>query len=693
MRTVRSAFASLVILAGIAACGGSSNDATAPPTVSLNATPLSVAAGGSALLAWSSTQAESCVASGAWSGSRAPVGSESTGPLSASQSYALVCTGPGGTAEASVTVGVGAAPTPTVTLSVTPTSVAPGGAATLTWQSANATSCSASGAWSGPRSLSGSSSTGPLDTSRNYTLTCTSPGGTASQTVAVAVQGSVPPPAIFLSADPTSVSPGGSATLTWSTTNATTCTASGGWSGTRPVLGHETTGLLSATTRYDLECTGAGGSSAASVTVEVPPDPGTSVFPLRISANRRFLEDAAGRPFLLHGDTAWSLMVQLSREDVELYLNDRRSRGFNTLLMNLIEHKFADNPPRNWYGDAPFLTPGDFSTPNEAYFLHADWVLERARNLGFTVLLVPAYLGYNGGDEGWYQELLSNSDGALRSYGRFLGARYGAMDHIIWTHGGDFNPPQRRAVQLIADEIYASAPDRLATAHGAPETVAAEYWGTESWLVLNNVYTYGPVFEKVLAEYNRPGPIPFFFMEGVYENEQGSAPARIRTQAYHALLSGASGHVFGNNPIWNFGGAPLYPAPVGWKTALSGPGSRSMAVLWNLFSSIHWWNLVPDTENSLLESGLGTGQERAVAARSVDGGLALVYVPSIRDIRVNLASLAGPRVSASWLDPSNGSNATVPGSPFADLAPQTLRPPGLNANSEPDWVLVLESLE
>ena len=52
-------------------------------------------------------------------------------------------------------------------------------------------------------------------------------------------------------------------------------------------------------------------------------------------------------------------MVAVRRDDAQQadqYLDDRASRGFNTLLVNLIENRFASNPPRNAYGDAPFLS-------------------------------------------------------------------------------------------------------------------------------------------------------------------------------------------------------------------------------------------------------------------------------------------------------------------------------------------------
>jgi hypothetical protein len=78
-------------------------------------------------------------------------------------------------------------PTPTVSLSASPVSVTAGIASTLTWASANATSCTASGAWSGTQPTSGSVSTGALNKDSTYALTCTGAGGSASASATVAV--------------------------------------------------------------------------------------------------------------------------------------------------------------------------------------------------------------------------------------------------------------------------------------------------------------------------------------------------------------------------------------------------------------------------------------------------------------------------------------------------------------------------
>jgi parallel beta-helix repeat protein len=78
-------------------------------------------------------------------------------------------------------------PLPTVTLTASPTTVAKGGASTLTWSSTNATSCVASGAWSGTKPVSGSQAVASLTTSKTYNLTCSGIGGATSRSVTVTV--------------------------------------------------------------------------------------------------------------------------------------------------------------------------------------------------------------------------------------------------------------------------------------------------------------------------------------------------------------------------------------------------------------------------------------------------------------------------------------------------------------------------
>lgn len=74
-------------------------------------------------------------------------------------------------------------------------------------------------------------------------------------------------PTVLLSAAATSVASGGSTILTWSSTDASTCTGSGGWSGAKTGSGTSTVGPLTADTTFTLTCTNAAGSTAKSVTI------------------------------------------------------------------------------------------------------------------------------------------------------------------------------------------------------------------------------------------------------------------------------------------------------------------------------------------------------------------------------------------------------------------------------------------
>jgi hypothetical protein len=239
---------------------------TAPaPTVSLIAQPSTVDAGASTRLVWSTTNTTSCTASGAWSGSKAVYGSQSTGALSANATYSLTCAGIGGSATQSQTVTVATGLAPSVKLSADPSTVKNGAGSTLNWSAANAAVCTASGAWSGAKPMSGSQSTGAINGNQTYLLTCSGAGGRATQSVTVSV--AAPAPTLNFSANPSTVNSGASSTLTWSAVNAAACTAIGAWAGAKAVNGSQSTGALKANASYTLTCTGSGGSASQSVTV------------------------------------------------------------------------------------------------------------------------------------------------------------------------------------------------------------------------------------------------------------------------------------------------------------------------------------------------------------------------------------------------------------------------------------------
>ncbi len=88
--------------------------------------------------------------------------------------------------------GLSFSPAPTISISASPSTVSQGGSSNLTWSATNASSCTASGSWSGNKSTSGSQLVYPT-TSSTYSITCTnSGGGTATKSVMVKVSQNSP---------------------------------------------------------------------------------------------------------------------------------------------------------------------------------------------------------------------------------------------------------------------------------------------------------------------------------------------------------------------------------------------------------------------------------------------------------------------------------------------------------------------
>lgn len=156
------------------------------PTVTISASPKTLTPGGSTILTWSSSNADTCTASGDWSGSKGTSDSESVTPAEGVRTYTLSCTGQGGTGSKSVSVSVGYPPTMTLTASRTTLTL--GQSLVLNWSSSHTDSCTASGAWSGSKLSTGSESVTPEATGEQvYGLNCVGPGGSTIRAVSVTV--------------------------------------------------------------------------------------------------------------------------------------------------------------------------------------------------------------------------------------------------------------------------------------------------------------------------------------------------------------------------------------------------------------------------------------------------------------------------------------------------------------------------
>ena len=238
----------------------------------LSADPTQISAGGSSKLAWDTHDAKSVTLNGS---SVSSDGEKRVWPSSTTE-YVLVATNGSHSVTSRVTVTVlngTPPPVPTASLTASSISITAGQSSTLSWTTTNATSATLNGS---AVSTSGSQSVTPASTT-TYTLNATNAAGSSTSSVVVTVTAVAPPPppppapapTATLSASAASIVSGGSVTLTWTTTNATSATLNGGAVAVNGSQAFSPT----VNTTYTLMATGAGGSvnKSVSVTVTAPP--------------------------------------------------------------------------------------------------------------------------------------------------------------------------------------------------------------------------------------------------------------------------------------------------------------------------------------------------------------------------------------------------------------------------------------
>lgn len=285
--------------------GGSQNG----PTVNIDADDTDINDGDSTVIRWDSNNADSCRASGGrngWSGSRSLSGSFFTGSLNNTETYTITCSNNTGSASDSVTVRVDENNDEDVSVDISAddTSIDYGDTANIEWDSDNADDCEARRGNSDWRDSVDNNDTsgdwdGRLYSDTTFEIRCENDNGDSdSDSVTVRVGdndngnicqdfsainylGRLPcrynqtnnQPTVVIYADQTSLAYNGATTVRWSTTNATSCNASGGsigWAGTKSIgPGSFYTGSLTSTRTYNINCSNNFGSSSDSVTVGV----------------------------------------------------------------------------------------------------------------------------------------------------------------------------------------------------------------------------------------------------------------------------------------------------------------------------------------------------------------------------------------------------------------------------------------
>jgi len=422
---------------------------------------------------------------------------------------------------------------------------------------------------------------------------------------------------------------------------------------------------------------------------------------ISISDNHRYLL-RDGKPFFWLGDTAWELFHRLNREQADQYLQHRASQGF-TVIQAVILAEFDGLHTPNAYGNLP-LQKDDPTKPEEAYFKHVDYILDKAASNGLVIGLLPTW-----GDKVWKSswgkgpEIFTPQN--ARVYGKWLGKRYRNRKNIVWILGGD-RIPQNDQQLSIWRQMAAGIREGLGkknkaviTFHTQPNALgSAEWFHKDAWLSFN-MFQNGhcrntPVYDKIQAAYNLTPVKPVLDGEPIYEDhpvcfnakELGTSSAYdVRTYAYLDLFAGACGHTYGCHDIWQFYSTSYESVNnphVLWQQAMDLPGAGQMQYVRKLMEANPMLERVPD-QSLILENNL-TPAERVQATRGKD--YLYVYTVSGQPFTVVLGKISGARLQAGWYNPRNGELKHI--GEVENQGQQKFTPPGTGYGQ--DWILILQ---
>lgn len=432
----------------------------------------------------------------------------------------------------------------------------------------------------------------------------------------------------------------------------------------------------------------------------LPPDLPAQAQNLTTSDNDRYLIKEDGSPFFWLGDTAWELFHRLDREEATRYLENRAVKGFTVIQAVVLAELDGLGTP-NPYGNLP-LDDKDPTKPNESYFEHVDFIVDKAEELGLYIGMLPTWGDKFNRKWGEGPEIFTPSN--ARDFGFFLGRRY-KDDPIIWILGGDRNPETKQhhnIIHAMAEGIRQGDEGRhLMTYHPQGGSSSIQWFHDAEWLDFNMFQSgHGKVdnknFRMMSSNYQKLPVKPALDGEPCYEDHPVSWDPDngwfhafdVRQAAYWSMLAGALGHTYGNHNIWQMwepGREPVSSARTPWYEALDYPGAFQMKHLRTLFTSRPFTELIPDQELIAKDSLQGAAPSRAARAR--DNSFALIYVPHGQSLDIDLSMFNNSMVKASWYNPRMGKSIHLKS--FIAQQVHSFDPPA-DPKRGNDWVLVID---
>ena len=346
--------------------------------------------------------------------------------------------------------------------------------------------------------------------------------------------------------------------------------------------------------------------------------------PLKVSANRRYLEHADGTPFFWLGDTWWMGLCHRLHwpDEFKTLTADRKEKGFN--VIQFVAGLYPDMHPFDPRGanESGYPWETNYARLRPEYFNAADQRIEYLVEQGFTPCIVGAW--------GYFIPWMGVEK--AKQHWRNLVARYGALP-VVWCVAGEANLPWYVAKGFPYDDRkqvkdwtevtrYLREADpfhRLITIHptGIGRLSARNAMDDLSLIDIDMLQTpHGqreavpPTVRTVRESYADKPVMPVINGEASYEMLNEKIPAEWpRAMFWVCMMNGAAGHTYGANGIWqcNRQGQPHGPSPTAgsppagygatpWDEAMNFPGSRQIGFGKKLIALYPWQNFTPHPE-------------------------------------------------------------------------------------------------
>ncbi|WP_414664475.1 pectate lyase [Horticoccus sp. 23ND18S-11] len=432
--------------------------------------------------------------------------------------------------------------------------------------------------------------------------------------------------------------------------------------------------------------------------------------PIRATADGRQLQHADGTPFFWLADTAWLITQKLNREEVRIYFENRRAKGFNVVqccVVQFLNDKSFNGSLAVLDNDIARLrvTPG--SNPADAlqydYWDHVDYVIETAAANGIYLAMAPVW-----------SHMVRRTPLTAAGVGPYieqLAGRYKDRPNVIWLNGGSARGSENADVwQTIGGTLKRIAPAQPVTFHVFGRTQSSTWFQDAPWLDFN-LFTSGhrrydqdtegrrygeDNWRYVLDDLAKSPRKPTLDCEPAYENtpqglhDHGQpywGAGDARRYAYWSVFAGAAGHTYGENSVRQIY-LPSETKPASGARGfimerLDTEGAGQMRHLRNLVLSRPFFGRRND--QSLVAGDEGEKYDRVLVTRG--DGYVMAYAYTGRNFTLQLGALGGAKFKASWFNPRTG-EVTVAGVPSGSGA-ATFNPPG-DPSAGNDWVLVLD---